>query len=481
MLTDEDLIGPPLPPVSEIETPKKSPWTVYFWLCAGLIALLHFGLATAYARVMPYRTPAVSYHQFLPDVGAPDERAHAQVISDLANGKAYPAFDPGRPDFMDRYYQAHQPPLYYAATAGFLKLFRTTDVESQNFGALARALNSLFGALNVLGVAALVWWLFAPTQVHRARLALTTAAIVALVPMNLAVSGSINNDALLFALCTWGWAIVVRTRQVKTRLPFAILAGTLLGLAILTKFSALLALPVALVLALWPGKDRLDWFRTLTVGVIALAFVAPWCVRNLNVYGEPFLTKTFQAAFPPSARNPPETPVRAYRWFNRLVEATQESATGVFGYFDIHYPMWIPVLATWLWIGLATWGGYWAWTAGHRGPLLIGFLAFGLFFAAYAAFNVRYLQPQARYIFPALPFLALLAALGLQRINPRVTAGYIGLYLVLNGATLPWLSFQYWLRTHPDEVAYQAIPPAYRDQFPPPRPVEQTRPLRPLR
>ena len=223
MTADPAFIGPPPPPNTGAENdPPAIPqqarplppsiWRVHFWKWVLLLAVFHFVLAQSYSMVMPYRTPAVSYHKFLPDVGAPDERAHAQVISDLVNTGRYPVFDASQPDFMDKRYQAHQPPLYYTLTALTVKAFGQTDVESQLFGRIARALNSLFGALNVAGCAALAWWFFAHTRLHRARLALTGATFVALIPMNLAVSGSINNDSLVFALITWSWAFAARSR-----------------------------------------------------------------------------------------------------------------------------------------------------------------------------------------------------------------------------------------------------------------------------
>ena len=133
-------------------------------------------------------------------------------------------------------------------------------------------------------------------------------------------------------------------------------------------------------------------------------------------------------------------------------------------------------MTTWLFVAFVLIGATQAWKDGYRRHLAIGAATISLFFLAYVAFNLRYDQPQARYLFPALPWLAILLAFGLQKLSPRIPVVYLCLYVVLNVATLPWLQFEYWLRTHPDERAYLAIPPNKRDLFPPPRPLEQTEP-----
>ena len=51
-------------------------------------------------------------------------------------------------------------------------------------------------------------------------------------------------------------------------------------------------------------------------------------------------------------------------------------------------------------------------------------------------YNLRYLQPQGRYLFPALPALAIFAVIG---IGELIRERYLGLVLFLTGLGLCWL------------------------------------------
>lgn len=467
-----------------------NPWRRFFWLWAALIALLHFILALSYSAVMPYRTPGVSYHTYLHDVGAPDEAAHAEVIGHIIKNNEYPVLDPKSPNIKTDY-EAHQPPLFYTLEAFILKALGQTNLDAPSFGRVGRTLNAFFGSMNVFSIAAFLWWLLAFSTLHRARIALAGATLAAIIPMNISVSGSINNDSLCFALLTGSWALVTLARVQNSAehehkgvgLPLVtiLLAGALLGLAVLTKFIALIGIPVFIVLAwILPGKGRLCIFRTGAGTLVALAIFTPWVLRNVSVYNEPFVTQTFSQAFTPNPKykfsSKGNNNLRIYRFARHMVETTQETATGVFGYFDIHYPPQIPAIATWALIFLSAIGIAHGSINSHNKELVVAGFAFALFAGAYIAFNLRYDQPQARYVFPALPFIVLFPALGLSRLNPRFTAAYFGAYLILTVYTLPMLRFQYWLRTNPDEYAYTVIPPSQVHRFPPPRPLTKSTP-----
>ncbi len=447
-----------------------------FWIGLIAIVVVHFLLACTYATIMPYRTPGVSYHKYMHDIGAPDEAAHVEVIAAIQKNRTYPLFDPTTADF-ERNYEAHQPPLYYTLTAKVLNLFNQQDKNSQSYGIVARGLNALFGSLNILGCGVLLVCLFKAYKLPSARIALVSASLIALVPMNLTVSGSVNNDSLGFALATWSWAMVAIARlsnnptkkaHLGWPLVYMIIGGICLGLAMLTKFSTALAVPIFVAIALWKGPGKLCLFRTGSALLIALALFSPWLLRNQRVYGEPLMTKAFAAAFPENPRTRPTNPLKAYRFTHLLVEGTQESATGVFGYFDIHYPPAIPVIATWAIILLGTIGLLGMMQDRYFREVIIGLTAILLVFAAYWMFNTKYNQPQARYLFLALPWIALFPSVGLSRLNIKVTYAYLAAYVILNLATFPFLQFEYRLRTHPDPGAFSAIPIEERHRFPEP-------------
>src|SRR5438105_9824815 len=91
---------------------------------AILLALSHAVIAIVFAGVTPYRTPGrlfINRGITIPDIGAPDERQHANYIQHLLDGKGIPTFQPAARDAGD-HYEDHQPPLYYVLAAGFANL-----------------------------------------------------------------------------------------------------------------------------------------------------------------------------------------------------------------------------------------------------------------------------------------------------------------------------------------------------------------------
>ena len=95
--------------------------TVVRWPLPVILALF-VGFCCAFSAATPYRQPGVMRYQRgpdggpaqIPDVGAPDEAAHVAYVDHLLKGKGFPVLVAGSPD-----YEAHQPPLYYLAEAGW--------------------------------------------------------------------------------------------------------------------------------------------------------------------------------------------------------------------------------------------------------------------------------------------------------------------------------------------------------------------------
>src|SRR6185295_15580984 len=77
-------------------------------------------------------------------------------------------------------------------------------------------------------------------------------------------------------------------------LPLAALLGAVAGLAQLTRSDAMTLLPV-LALSLWwaPASRRKRLAALGVCGLMALAVFAPWPLRNLRQFGEPYPTATF--------------------------------------------------------------------------------------------------------------------------------------------------------------------------------------------
>lgn len=410
--------------------PVFSPRAV--WALAGGVALVHFALALAFAWVTPYRTAGILIHQngaFAADISAPDERQHANYVSQLVQGEGFPVFRPRSEDLYETY-QSHQPPAYYVVAAGWAKATGAQDVEDRGFGFRLRALSGMLGAVAVLGVFAFVIWGFG-----RPIAALCAAAFAALLPMNVALSGAISNDPMLFAVCSWTLALLARSLRQGYSARSWIGIGALLGLGLLTKTSAIALFVPALVAAWWVSGRKVQVFalRAALVVGLALAIVAPWWLRNTQLYGDPLALKAFSEAFVGTAQASVFVDAfGAYGYWTQWVGWwTLRSSIGAFGYMDIFLPNMLYggfAIAILLLLGKGI--------AGNGEPLdpaarasvwmAVGFSAVVLLM--FVRFNLQYFQGQARYLFPAMaPFAAWVglgaeSLLGSKRWAPFVLA-----------------------------------------------------------
>ena len=84
----------------QLESTQTHGWR---WLLAALVAG-HIVLSLLYAARTPYRQAGVLLHQnraAVQDVGAPDERQHANYVQHLIDGRGFPAFNPDDPSLNE--------------------------------------------------------------------------------------------------------------------------------------------------------------------------------------------------------------------------------------------------------------------------------------------------------------------------------------------------------------------------------------------
>lgn len=393
------------------------------WAPLLVIGVLFVTLCALFSNATPYRTPGVLLHQRgpdggfarVPDVGAPDERQHANYIAHVMAGKGLPVFDPKSPDLFETY-QSHQPPLYYVLAAGWCKALGADPQAVPDF-AKVRSLNIVIGLATVLGLFFGGLWGIGRRDVGFA------AAAVSLMPMNIGLHGAVSNDPLLIALCTWVLAVIAKALVEGWTLRLALIAGVLTGLACLTKTTAVTLLPIlalAFVLGRKEGKG-VDWKVASAAGCAALVLAVPWWMRNASLYGDPLALNAFKDAFVGS----PQASVfidglgpLAY-WTQWVAWWTARSAIGVFGYMDIflldsigmeksgavYVALWI-ILALPLLFGFERKSG----SSAGRGLWVVWGSFFVLVALAFVRFNMQYFQGQARYLYPALgPFAWLFA------------------------------------------------------------------------
>ncbi len=418
--------------------PTKCHWPLFLILAAFFI------LATAYNVAVPL-------------LEKPDEKWHYPYLQNIADGKGLPIYGQGAWN-----QEGGQGPLYYLLTAAATfwvddsdfdllarwnpfytplanrprndnpNLFVHTDRQAWPYrGAtlalrLARQVSVLMGLLTVLGTYLIVWEIFP----GRRALATGAAAAVAFNPMFLFIASAASNDATVAAtaaLAAWA-ALRLALRDVPL-LRQAALTGLLLGLALLSKTSAVALGPLvagALIYRAW--RER-AW-RALLVGgavivVVVLAVTGWWYVRNWRLYGDPLGMAVWLQHF--GVRSPKPTLFDLLPEFDGL----EMSYWAVFGWRDMVVDRWIYdlfaladrlALAGWL-IGL----GRIAWLRRQRRAIprhaVVGLGLVWLWLAAALAALLRYMQlvwaNHGRLLFPAAAAVGVVLFVGWRLWLPR--------------------------------------------------------------
>jgi hypothetical protein len=250
---------------------------------------------------------------------APDEVWHYAYVRWLAHGNGLPSLDDNASGANQ---EAAQPPLYYGVAALLSAPFDDSDLHTlmwhnPGFGyqALDNALDNknmlihtdaerfpwrgsvlaihvtrlaslLFGVLTVIAV-----WGIGYVVFQTRKGALMTAALVAFQPQFVFMCGVINNDSAAAALATAALWMTARVFRRGLTVRRAAVLGVLVGMAMLSKTSALaLLLAVGAALCWQAWRERLSW-KTLATAlclylVLALGVGGWWYARNLWLYDD---------------------------------------------------------------------------------------------------------------------------------------------------------------------------------------------------
>jgi 4-amino-4-deoxy-L-arabinose transferase-like glycosyltransferase len=231
---------------------------VWLILLAALVLRLGFVAATPHYKLVDDAT---------------DYDRHARSI---AAGDGYA--DVGLPGRQS----AFRPPGYTYLLGGVYALTGVEDRPEADRVLPGRIANALLGTLVValIGVVAAQLWGRTPALVAMAGGAVYVPLIL--------VGGSIMSEILFAALLLGALAAAIAHRRSAHRWRWALLAGLLGGLTVLTRANALVLL-VPLAFAVWDARPRFSW-RALgppvALGVVALLCVTPWTIRNANVFGQ---------------------------------------------------------------------------------------------------------------------------------------------------------------------------------------------------
>ncbi len=327
-----------------------------------LILVLYFVLGCIYAVSTPI-------------FEASDELWHYPMVRHLADGNPLPVQDPDNVGPWKQ--EASQQPLYYYLAAALTFWIDTEDMEQVRWlnphvdngiltpdgnnnlvihrpereafpwsgTVLAVRLVRLLGVVMGAGTVYFTWRIAKIVFPGRPALALGAAAVNAFTPMFLFISGAVNNDNLAMLLCSAALFLMLRGNDQRLRYRESLGLGIVLGLAALTKTSALGLIPLALVSsAVSIAKEEgLSWRQRMVMfsqhTALTLAPIAAisgwWYVRNWLLYGDwlgwsAFIQVLGKRAHPASLQQ-----LWGERWGFSL------SYWGLFGGVNVPMPEWI--------------------------------------------------------------------------------------------------------------------------------------------
>lgn len=389
--------------------------------------------------LVAFAVVAIQYALVTPRWQAPDEPAHYNYIAHIATTGSLPVLAPGDYNhtvlrflvdnqFPPAYstarlrYESYQPPLYYISAV---------PVFWAGGGSVyALRLYSVALALAALSLLYLCLELVFP---GKPLITLGATAFAALLPMHVAVAGSVTNDVLAELLLLGAALALLRwmrdayaaggpaARPTLRDITALLLLGVLIGLGLLTKIYAFAFLPIALAAVVWTHWWHRRTWRSVAAGLSytlwvllpALALAAPMWLRNVQVYGwaDPMGLNMHDLVVQgqtTTAEWIAEYGVLAY--FEQAFNMTYRTFWGAFGWAGVMMSNRVYV-ATLIFTGVIFLGLLWSVVRLISGRpdadmnifqvtvlALLGLLALAVL-AAFVWYNLKFVQHQGRYFF----------------------------------------------------------------------------------
>jgi hypothetical protein len=410
----------------------------------------HWGMAGSI--VLAYLVLGLVCGLVVPPFENLDEIEHFEAVRYIADTGRLPTHGTSATRVYRYRQEASQPPLYYILSAGLVRL---TGLKADDAAAtwrlnpwvacgpgatglydnravlyhnpnqetfpwsdtllmlhVLRVWSTLLQAVTVISTYALARRAFP----QRRGIGLVAMAIVAFNPQFLLVASGVNNDNLVIPLATVGLYSLLRVWQDGLSMRRAVGLGALTGLAGLSKLSGwgLLGLAGLVTLAMIVRSKRVQTRFILTailIPITALLLAGWWFWRNWQLYRD--ITALRPMLELVGARD------------GALIQPLLEASLMFRSFWGqipcSFYPQAFYVLYIVLTV-LALSGLAWGWrrlTSSERKAEII----FGgwvlLIVASWIRWDVMTPAPGGRLLFPALPAVALLMALGLGELTPR--------------------------------------------------------------
>lgn len=419
-----------------------------------LFVFAFFGIWTA--NVTPYRTAgilrfqrdAAGNHAQIPDIGAPDERQHANYIAYLLKERKFPVLVPGSAD-LGEMYQAHQPPLYYI-------LASTLGDPTTPEGAKTRYINVLIGLATLVA-------LFRIGKICTSNESVGFAvAAMGLLPGFLVLHAAISNDPLVICLSAWTVVFLLLGVVNGWTLRIAVAAGVCAGLAMLTKSSAVALAPTTLaaIIVSIRNQNKPDIKVLAALIAVPILIALPWLMRNQSLYGDPLALKAFTEAFSGSPKA--EMFIQAFGaptyWTDYVAWWTYRSFIAAYGYMDIFldsntYRIFGAVIVVFL-LGHILKSRTSPDDRATPGAPAILWTLFTIVVLQFLMFNRTYFQGQARYLMPAAPAIFFAFGLGLVYLFKSKKELAFLVPLALFGGLQFWLLSSYL----PQQFAMRILP-----------------------
>lgn len=348
----------------------------------------------------------------------PDEFGHFSYVKYLQQNASLPSYTSPY-DF----WEAHQPPLYYALLLPATIAFSNQSIDVQLIA--VRILNIFFGIANIW----VLWMIFKhiaeeylDSEKAQKLFIYITTAIAAFWPMVVYISAAVNNDNLANVLGSAMILLILKAPQLFTDISKNKLKKYLAGIAVLLAASILTktSLYIFVFITFWViafhlwkklgkkiNKVFLGYF--FSFGLL-IAILSCWFfIKNLVVVGDLFGWKYFDLTHAHQTSN-----ISSISAVIEWVRITIKSTLGIFGYLNVYmqptivYRIFFIVLI----VALAGNALFFINNRKNLRPLMIVYGLFATTVITTFIYSLSAFQPQGRYLFLGFAAIPLFITIG---------------------------------------------------------------------